>query len=155
MVTTSTSAIGTFWAHICAPRRLRRMADAADALPETAGGLVANWDESSKALLKQRYFELLVAPHVDPNDLLKFGVLIGNLGKADLEKDKLRTTRQKAAVQTKLRRLALRQDVEKFRHRIKTDTTKALDAFAEEVKGNPAALAAFAKLKESVEAAVA
>lgn len=72
-----------------------------------------------------------------------------------LEREKLRFQRQKTALSARLKRQQLRQDLDKFRHRIKSDTEKALDAFAEEIRGNPAAETALGKLRQAVEAAVA
>ena len=49
-VEVSPSALGGFWQHYCAPLRLRRAADAANALPTLSGGLMAEWDEANVAL---------------------------------------------------------------------------------------------------------
>jgi hypothetical protein len=103
-ISCSVSALTDFYQRVCAPWRLRQAADAADALPETAGGLMAHWDESSKALIKQHYFQLLASKNPDPKQLVLFASQVADFARGDLEREKLRTVRQRAAVSARLKR---------------------------------------------------
>ena len=133
-VETSEAALGGFYRHFCAPLRLRRAAEAADALPELAGGLTADWDAGSIALVKQRYFEMLAAPYADPKELAIFAMQIGDINRGKLEAEKLAFNREKheGTQRVKEETLALAKDkfqrdtCEKFLVWINDERAKAI-----------------------------
>ena len=127
---TSASAIAGFYQHFCTPLRLRRASEAANALPELSGGLMANWDEASVALVKQRYFELLAAPAADPKSLAVFAMQIGDINRGRLERDKLAFNRQKHEETQRLKE----QDLALQREKFEFDAVKKAIEHAKEIK---------------------
>ena len=129
-VETSEAALGGFWQHFCAPQRLRRAAQAADAFPELAGGLTEDWDAPSVAMVKQRFFELLAAPAADPEQVALFAKQIGEINKAKLEQAKLDFNRQRHEDSHRLASETLTLSREKF----ETDAAKLALRFVAELK---------------------
>ena len=135
-----------FYLVYCLPLRLRRAAEAADRLPERAGVVMTDWDASSVALVKQRYFELLAAPATDPKELALFATQIVHVDRVRAEHEKMKLQRQQAAAALWLKRRALALSKWKFQ-------TRAADLalrFAKEIKTIAAnrALDADAKIEQ-------
>ena len=135
-----------FYLVFCLPLRLRRAAEAANQLPERAGVVMMDWDAGSVALVKQRYFELLVAPTTDPKELALFATQIVHVDRVRSDREKLRFQRQQAAATLRLKRRALAFSKWKFQ-------TRAADLalrFAKEIKAIAAnrALDADAKIEQ-------
>ena len=78
-----------FYLEECVPLRLRRAAEAANILPTRASVVMANWDESNMAIIKQRYFELLAAPAADPKELALFATQVVYAERARTQRDTL------------------------------------------------------------------
>lgn len=149
-VETSTAALGGFYQHYCAPLRLRRAAAAADALPELSGGLMADWDAASIALVRQKYFELLAAPFADPKEVAVFAAQVGDINRGKLEREKLRFNRQKEAVRTRLKRREMGLSREKFEHQ-KLDVKRQIAALQKNLQ-SPEAPMLLSKLVELIDA---
>ena len=152
-VKTSEASLSSFWQKVCAPRRLRRAAEAADALPGAAGGLTANWKESSVALLRQHFFEMLAAPAVDPGDLLKFGMMIADVDRRELKERELSSKEEGFRLKYEQKERELKLNQEKFLASLRSKLEQGLAALLEEIKGNPAAVVIFERLKAEMEAA--
>ena len=113
-VQSSEAALGGFYQHVCAPLRLRRASEAANALPELAGGLTTGWDVASVALVQRKYFELLAAPFADPKELAVFAMQIADINRGQLERAKLEFNKQKHAETTQIKTADLALQREKF-----------------------------------------
>lgn len=89
-VKTSEGSLSHFFAAVCAPRRLRRAAEAAKDLSLSFGGSSGSrsqsqsFEASSDALLQQKYFEVLASPSADPKEILALGNLAAELKRIDL-----------------------------------------------------------------------
>ena len=113
-VRSSAAALSVFWQRVCTPRRLKLAAEAANALPGVLEGAKVNWQQASVQLVQQLYFELLAAPTRDPQELAIFAAQVAAIGRGELEREKLRTSRQRAALSARLKRRDQRLDREKF-----------------------------------------
>ena len=145
-VETNLTALYRFYLEECVPLRLRRAAAAANMLPTRASVVMANWDESNMALVKQRYFELLAAPAADPKELALFATQVVYAERARTQRDTLLFQREKAVADLRLKRQALALSKWKFQ-------TRAADLalrFAKEIKTIAAdrALDADAKIEQ-------
>ena len=103
-VETTLTAVYGFYLEDCLPRRLRRAATAANALPGRAGTVMANWDESNMAIVKQRYFELLAAPAADPKELALFATQVVYAERARNQRDTLLLQQEKTRADLRLKR---------------------------------------------------
>ena len=135
-----------FYLEECVPLRLRRAAAAANALPTRTGAVMANWDESNMAIVKQRYFELLAAPAADPKELALFATQVVYAERARTQRDTLLLQRDKAVADYRLKRQALAFAKVKFQTRAADLALK----FAKEIKTIAAdrALDADAKIEQ-------
>ena len=87
-VETSEAALVEFWRHVCQPRRLRRSAAAASALPELSEAMDVNWEQSTMALIQQSVFEMLSQPAVDPEAVFFLGQILEKMkGRAIKERE--------------------------------------------------------------------
>jgi hypothetical protein len=135
-----------FYLQHCVPLRLRRAAEAANALPDVTGGVMSAWTEGSIALVKQKYFELLAAPSPDPKELALFASQAVHVDRERMDREKLRFQRQQAAAALRLKRRALELSKWKFQTRVADLALK----FAKEIKSIAAdrSLDAGAKIRE-------
>jgi hypothetical protein len=93
----STSGFSNFWDVVCEPALLRQRARAvktADAIGQAAAES-NRLDQSIVAQIKQKSFELLIKPNIDPKELIALLSLYTTLGDQDIKRAKLALDRQK------------------------------------------------------------
>lgn len=127
-VSSSPASLSAFYKRHCAPlvaERRQFAAIRAEALGDAMAVDPVNWDQAIIERTKQLTFEFLDSDEVDADSVKKLLDAI------------LKAQRQQ-------------MDREKLTHSTKSKIEAGLDALFEEIKGNKAAEAVFAKLKESV-----
>ena len=129
-VKTSLTALGTFWQRYCQPRLLRRSHEAAMGFAEQAGGLGEHWAAPSKALIRQKFFDVMSAPFADPKQLMVFAEMIAALERGELEREKLEFQRAKQTQNNALKT----QDLALQREKFEFDAVKQAIAHAAEIK---------------------
>ena len=113
-VKTSRTPVDTFYQRHCAPRLLRRSHVAAMNFAGEADGLGEHWAAPSKALIRQKFFDVMTAPVADPNQLVAFAKMVADLERGELDAKKLAFDQQKHAETNALKREDLALQREKF-----------------------------------------
>ena len=134
-VSTSIRALAVFYQDYCAAEllaRRKRAVSTADEIAEEASRQPGRFDAATIDALKQKAFELAIAPGADPRAVKAVFSLVLKARDQDLE-----------AQQIEL-------DYEKFRSSVKSSVERGLDALFEEIKNNPAAVELFKKLRAIV-----
>lgn len=131
-VQTSVGALSNFYATECFEVTNTRARAIADQIAESMKADPAKFDQATIALVAQKAFERAAARDGDVKELQ---ILAGILGDS-------------ARLRLKEKELAL--NFEKFRHQVKSDVEKGLDALHAEIRDNSGALALFEKFKAAV-----
>jgi len=133
---TSRSALGVFYQKVCAPRRLRISANAAQSMAEVAKAHGVEFEAGALAGCQQKAFEIMASDRPDPKQVIAFyGAL--------LETQKLAFKREA---------LALQRD--RFRAVVSKKIDLGLEELYAEIKGNKEALALFERMKACVKKGV-
>jgi hypothetical protein len=128
-VRVSIGALCDFYATEC---YLQTSASAQEFVTRIEGAAKADgraYDQATMSLVRQRAYMLARTQGADVGDLATLAGIIGDAARLEL----------------KQRELAL--NLEKFRHQVKTDIEKGLDALHAEIKGNAEALQLFERMK--------
>lgn len=128
-ITTTRSALCSFYARVAAPWKYARAAGEADQFADLMEG---KFDAATIKRTKQLAFEALTSPTPDIKAAKALLKIVGDSAKIDLQ------------------RQTLAHAIEKFREDVKSSVEKGLDALEIELKGNAAALELFAKMKAVV-----
>jgi len=94
-------SFGTFWQEVCVPLllvRRRQSAETADAVATEASKQPGRFDQATIDALKQKAFDLSIAPHADPKDVKSLMMLVLKSRDQDI---------RQSDVALKLRRLEL------------------------------------------------
>jgi hypothetical protein len=141
-VRVSPTTITVFWQRYCVPRLLRRSHEAAMGLAGDIKDLGAHWTDSSRALVRQKFFDVLTAPLPDPVQLRTFATMVATVERGERERERLELQRRRNTSQERLRYRTLALSKWKFEMKaaelaiqyardIKTiSTDRALDAQA-------------------------
>lgn len=152
-VETSEAALVEFWRAVCAPRRLRRSAAAASALPELSDALEVDWERPTMALIQQSVFEMLSQPGVDPQAVSFLGGILEKAKSRALKERELEAKISGGQLKFEQKERELKLNQEKFLASLRTKLEQGTAALLEEIKGNPRAVALFETLKAEMEAA--
>lgn len=125
-ITTTRSALCSFYSRFAAPWKFARAAGEADQFAELMEG---KFDEATIKRTKQLAFEALTSPQPDIKAAKALLKIVGDSAKIELQKKTLTLA------------------IEKFREDVKSDVEKGLDALFAEIKGNAEALALFQRFK--------
>jgi hypothetical protein len=139
-IETSAAALSKFWETMAAPvllARRHRAVETADEIADEAIARPGKFDAATIDALKQKAFELAIAPGADPRDVKSLFMLV------------LKARDQEIDAQT----LAL--ESEKFRATIASKVEAGLDAIHAEIKGNAKALALFQQMRDAVRKGIA
>jgi hypothetical protein len=128
-VSTSRSALASFYGRVAAPWKYARARGVAENLAGLAEG---KFDEASIKVAKQLAFDALSGPQPDLKAAKTLFKVVGDSAKLKLQARELELS------------------IEKFREAVKGDVDRGLDALHAEVKGNPEALELFQRFRAVV-----
>ena len=134
-VTTSLAALSGFYDAYCKAElisRRRRAVSTADEVAAEAERQPGRFDQATIEELKRQAFELAISPGADPKAVKAVFTLVLKARDQEIEE----------------RQLEL--DAEKFKHQVKTNVERGLEALAEQVRGNAAAEKLYRQFREVV-----
>ncbi len=97
-VSVSLSALSEFWQAVCAPAliaRRKRAVSTAHEIAEEAARSPGRFDQATVDAIKQRAFELAIAPHSDPEDVRALFSLILKAREQDISQANLELAQEK------------------------------------------------------------
>lgn len=97
-VTASLGAFAQFYQAVCVPALLRKRSQAAAAAEQLAEEVTRSpgaWDQATVDAIKQKAFELAIAPSSSPKDVKALFVLIQKARDQDIKREELDLQRQK------------------------------------------------------------
>jgi hypothetical protein len=142
-VVVALSAFSEFWKKVCSPELIRRRWQAvrtAEEIAQEAKKHPGRWDEATIEAIKQKAFELCIAPGVDPEEVKAIFSLVFKVREQDLDQAELELKRKKLELEKRKHKDEMAERKRKSKAALKEGsqddsvTKETQDRIAEELK---------------------